>query len=98
VASLFDPDALLAPLESWAMDMDYLREKTGIQTVRKVLNNFLPDVSFSRIDKKKGVLLFRTPDGVVPLRLMSDGYKNMACWIGDLLYRIMETFGDYNLR
>ncbi|UCB52361.1 MAG: AAA family ATPase [Candidatus Zixiibacteriota bacterium] len=95
VASLFDAEAVLTPLESWAMDLDYQDERIGAQVVRKVLNSFLPGVSFSRIDKKKGRLLFRTPDGIVPLYLLSDGYRNMAGWIGDLLYRITETFRDY---
>jgi hypothetical protein len=40
-------------------------------------------------------LLFQTPDGVVPLQQLSDGYQNIASWIGDLLFRITETFKNY---
>ncbi len=94
VATLFDADAVLNPLESWAMDLDYAN-RTGIRTIRHVLNQFLPDVTFHRIDKKQGRLLFKTPDGIVPLQALSDGYQNIAAWVGDLLYRITEVFEDY---
>ena len=95
VMTLFDPDALLAPLESWAMDLDYRKNRAGVDIVRKVLTSFLPEVSFSRIDKKKKQLLFKTRDGIVPMHVLSDGYQNMASWVGDLLYRVSETFDDY---
>lgn len=96
VASLFDTEALLNPIESWAMDLDYQDKNNGIQTVQKVLNSFLPGVTFSRIDKSKGKLLFKTPDGEVAMQQLSDGYQNVAGWVGDLLYRITETFKDYH--
>lgn len=95
VASLFDKNAPLHPIESWAMDMDYRNLKSGMSTVRKVLNDFLPDVSFERIDKRARKLMFKTTDGIIPLQLLSDGYQNMVGWVGDLLYRITETFKDY---
>jgi len=40
-------------------------------------------------------VLFETADGIVPLEQLSDGYQNMAAWIGDLLYRVNQTFRDY---
>ena len=95
VVTLFDPDALLAPLESWAMDLDYRKNRAGVDTVRKVLTSFLREVSFSRIDKQKKQLLFKTRYGIVPMHMLSDGYQNMASWVGDLLYRVSETFDDY---
>lgn len=95
VTSLFDDDALLIPLENWAMDIDYRRGEDGRDLVGRVLNNFLPEISFNKIDKENRALLFKTPDGIAPLHLLSDGYQNMAGWIGDLLYRITNTFEDY---
>jgi predicted ATP-binding protein involved in virulence len=76
------------------MDLDYQHE-TGLEIVRDVLDDFLPDISFSRIDKQRGRLLFKTNDGIVPLRSLGDGYQSVAAWIGDLLYRVMEVFDDY---
>ena len=94
VATLFDPDAVAMPIESWVMDMDYLENRTGLETVRKVLSNLLPEIKFHRIDKQSGHLLFQTPDGIVPLHALSDGYLAMAAWIGDLLFQVLEIFDD----
>ena len=94
VATLFDPDAATTPLDSWAMDLDYRENRTGLETVRKVLSNLLPEIKFHRIDKQNGHLLFDTPDGIVPLHCLSDGYLAMATWIGDLLFRVLENFSD----
>lgn len=94
VATLFDPDAAATPLEAWAMDLDYLGNRTGIKTLQSVLSNLLPGIKFHHIDKQSGQLLFDTPDGIVPLHCLSDGYLAMATWIGDLLFRILENFGD----
>ena len=39
--------------------------------------------------------MFKTQDGSMPLELLSDGFQNVISWCGDLLYRITETFEDY---
>ena len=98
VATLFDPYATTTSLDSWAMDLDYLENRTGLETVRKVLSNLLPEIKFHGIDKQKGHLLFDTPDGIVPLHCLSDGYLAMAAWIGDLLFRVLENFDDLKER
>ena len=94
VATLFNPDAITKPIDSWAMDLDYIGNDTALETVRKVLSNLLPEIKFHRIDKENGHLLFDTPDGIVPLHCLSDGYLAMAAWIGDLLYQVSEVSGD----
>ncbi len=94
VATLFDPDADAMPLDSWAMDLDYFDNRTGMETARKVLSDLFPGIKFHRIDKQSGHLLFETPDGIVPLHALSDGYLAMSTWIGDLLYRVSENFRD----
>lgn len=93
--SLFDPSARLNPLESWAMQLDYSTDGSGLNVIRDVLSDFLPEVKFSHIDKQMGALIFETKDGKVPLRSLSDGYQSVAAWVGDLLYQITNTFGDY---
>ena len=45
-------------------------------------------------DRAQRRLLFRTADGVLPLAALSDGYQNVAAWVGDVLYRLTETFHD----
>ena len=94
VATLFDPDAVTTPIDAWAMDLDYLENRSGSETIRKVLSNLLPEITFDRIDKENGQLLFNTPDGIVPLRCLSDGYLAMAAWIGDLLFQVLGNFDD----
>jgi energy-coupling factor transporter ATP-binding protein EcfA2 len=95
VATLFSPDAELSPLQTWAIDLHYRREGQGLDLVASTLRDLLPGVDFSRIDREKRELYFDTPDGEIPLRLMSDGYQNVAAWCGDLLYTITSTFEDY---
>ncbi|HEY0153095.1 MAG TPA: AAA family ATPase [Longimicrobium sp.] len=95
VATLFSSDAVLNPLDTWAMGLDYRKEEEGMAIVRDTLARLLPGVTMSRIDRVRGELLFATPDGELPLDQLSDGYQNMAAWCGDLLYRITETYGDY---
>jgi predicted ATP-binding protein involved in virulence len=97
VMTLFDSDAALNPLSSWAMDLDYGSDGQQLATIKDALNDFLPDLKFDHIDKKKGEVLFKSAyhDHPVPLSLLSDGYQNMASWIGDLLYRVTTRFDDY---
>ena len=95
VATLFQGDAALRSMETWAMDLDYRRGKQGVNLVAETFRGLLPEVKFKRIDRQRRRLLFDTPDGVVPLQQLSDGYQNVAAWCGDLLYRVTETFQDY---
>lgn len=95
VASLFSRDATLRSLESWAMDLQYRRQKIAGSLLAPTLKSLLPGLAFLRIDRQKRRLMFNTPDGPVPLDQLSDGYQNMAAWIGDLLFRLTEAFQDY---
>lgn len=96
IQSLFNPDAVLVSLTGWAMDLDYTQKGDGLRTVRKALDTFLVDnVRFKSIDKTRKQLIFSTPDGSVPLNQLSDGYQNVTAWVGDLMYRINETFRDF---
>lgn len=95
VATLFSNDAVMNPLDTWAMDLEYRKSKQGFDVVRETMSELLPDVKISRIDRERRELLFETPDGELPLDQLSDGYQNMAGWCGDLLYRITETYEDY---
>jgi len=95
VATLFSNDAVMDPLGTWAMDLDYRRSRAGLDIIRNVLSDVLPGIKLLRIDKEQRELLFETPDGEVALDQLSDGYQNVAGWYGDLPYRITETYQDY---
>lgn len=96
IQSLFNADAPLVSLTNWAMDLDYTSGGSQLKIVRDALNHFLVEnVKFKNIDREKGALMFTTPDGIVPLEQLSDGYQNVAAWVGDLMYNITTTFKDY---
>lgn len=98
VQSLFNPDTALISLTGWAMDLDYTNpeEGTGLDIIKNALNTFLvDDVQFKSIDKRNRRLIFTTPDGDVGLDQLSDGYQNVAAWVGDLMFNITNTFKDH---
>lgn len=95
VASLLDKSAELNSLEEWAIDLDYRNEGSGgLDIIRKVFNDFLPNTKFIGIDRKTRRLMLETADGIIPFEALSDGYQNVAAWIGDMLYRINDIFYD----
>jgi ABC-type multidrug transport system ATPase subunit len=93
MATLFSADAPLNALDTWAMDLHYRQKAAGLRLVKEALDQLLPGMEFDSIDREAGTLMFKTPDGPVPLNQLSDGYQNMAGWCGDLLYRLVTTFG-----
>jgi predicted ATPase len=94
VATLFSPNATLVSLEAWAVDTDY-RRPDALPGIREAMNRLLPSLELARIDRETKELIFDTPDGPLPYRLLSEGYQNVAAWTGDLLYHITNTFEDY---
>jgi predicted ATP-binding protein involved in virulence len=95
VATLFSRDASLRSVDSWAMDVHYRKKEAGLTLIRSAMDELLPGVKFEGINKESRQLIFDTPDGKVPLQQLSDGYQNMASWIGDLLFRITDSFKQY---
>ena len=83
VATLFNPDASITRFDSRTMPFDDLN----------VLSDLLPEIN--GIDKQNGQLLFDTPDGIVPLHCLSDGYLAIVTWMGDLLLQVLENFKDF---
>ena len=96
VRTLFDADATLRPLASWAMDLHYARGESFLRLIRSALAELLPGATFRDIDKTRRTLVFDTADGPVSLDDLSDGYQNVAAWVGDLLYRTTGAFDDFS--
>ncbi len=95
VRSLFTPDALLRPLDDLAIEAKDSGGTAGVNALRDALNNFLPlEVRFKGFARGGG-LQFDTPDGVLPLAQLSNGYQQTVAWVSDLLYHLTRTFGDY---
>ncbi len=95
VATLFSPDATLRPIEAWALDLDYRQPEEAQRILSDTFAGMLPGIAYSNIDKERRKLLFETPDGILPLDLLSDGYQNIISWCGDLLYRVTESFAQH---
>jgi len=95
VRNLFDNSSTLNPLTAWIIELDYRSGEEGINLVKEALEDFLPGITFHSIDKEKKQVMFDTIDGLISLDQLSDGYQNMAAWIGDLLFRITEAFRSY---
>ena len=68
------------------MDLDYQDDSHGLEIINEALNKFLPEIKFDSIDKKNRRLIFNTNDGKISLDYLSDGYQNMAAWLGDVLF------------
>jgi len=96
VATLFHKEASLRSLEEWATNLDYTNDVHGLEIIKTTLDNFLPDIKFSHIVKKERVLFFKTADGIIPLDQLSEGFQNMATWIGDILYQLTNVFKNYS--
>lgn len=96
VRNLFDNSSTLNPLTAWIIELDYRSGEEGINLVKEALQDFLPGIIFHSIDKEKKQVMFDTVDGLISLDQLSDGYQNMAAWIGDLLFRITEAFRTYS--
>ena len=94
LATLFDPNATLYPLDTWAIDLHYRRGDEGLDLIRNAFKDLLKGIEFSTIDREERELLFDTPDGLIPLRSLSDGYQDIAGWWGDLLFRITDILSQ----
>ncbi len=95
VHSLFDRDALLRPLPHWSADVLQRGGPEALHTLATAINTFLPVSTQLRSVTPDGHVFFETPDGVLPLEALSNGYQQTVAWVGDLLYHVTRTFGDY---
>lgn len=91
IMSLFDEAYSLLPLSHWLpryqeSDPDRFTE------VANLVNRLLgPDRYQFTGDMEDGEYLFQDQNICVPFPALSDGYRALLGWIGDLLYHICET-------
>jgi hypothetical protein len=100
-----EPDSRLDDLKQWLINLDYRAKSKGegAKAARalflrffKVLDDITPDVdlSFDSIDDNTYEIRVKTDGGVVPLESVSQGTTSVIGWIGVLLQRMHEVFGD----
>lgn len=93
--TMFTTGQELIGLETWALDLEWRLEEQGREIINNALAALLPGMTVEGIDKRARALMMKTRDGVVALRDLSEGYQAMAAWAGDMLFRLTETFQDY---
>jgi hypothetical protein len=95
IQSLFSRDAVLRPLDALIANAHQRDGEEGLEGVGTALNTFLPQsVRFCAISDD-GQPVFSTPDGILPLALLSNGYQQTVAWVSDLLHHVIRVFGDY---
>jgi ABC-type multidrug transport system ATPase subunit len=103
-----EADPRLDQLKQWLVNLDYLRKdeqargsKAG--QYQKVLPEFfrLVDlvtpglkIAFHDVDAKTKQVTVTTDDGAVPLEAVSQGTQSVMGWVGILLQRLYEIYGD----
>ncbi len=95
VHSLFNRDALLRPLPHWAADVLARGGTEAMDALATAINTFLPEAVRFQSITPDGLVMFSTPDGLLPLEALSNGYQQTVAWVGDLLYHVTRIFGDY---
>jgi len=93
--SLFNEGSDLYSLQSWISDSLMQESKRSMSLVKETLKTLLPKAKLEKIDNS-GNVYFKDRDTSVSLAQMSDGFQLMVNWIGDLLFRITETFSHTN--
>lgn len=95
IHSLFNRDSVLRPLDALIATAQQRSGEEGLGALGTALNTFLPEsVRFSGLADDRQPL-FDTPDGILPLALLSNGYQQTVAWVSDLLYYVTLVFGDY---
>jgi hypothetical protein len=88
VATLFSGDMVLQPLQKTVVDLDYRFGPRGREQVRRAFAEILPGYRFREVDRESLEVLFDGPEGVISLDELSDGFKSMGAWWGDLFHRL----------
>jgi energy-coupling factor transporter ATP-binding protein EcfA2 len=97
VANLFQARSKLVSVDSWLKELEYRLLKNGSPSINmfvKAIQDLLPPefpIEYASINKE-GLALFKTPNGLLTLDNLSDGYRSMMVWISDLLKNMMEAF------
>ena len=91
IMSLFEEDYSLLPLSHWLPR--YEAENPGrFAQVRTLINGLLGRGRYRFTGKmENGEYIFQHRNAHVPFPALSDGYRALLGWIGDLLYHVCET-------
>ena len=95
----FNEDDPLSAFEQWMVYLDYRISKAGDEDAERMqkagiaaINQLLPgDVSFSHVTNE-GRICFNVDGSIVPTTSLSDGYRSVLAFAGDLVWRLLQAF------
>lgn len=97
--TLFDENASLVPVSDWLVDLEFRRLKDhdnalvqrSFDLAIQTLETVLVGLKFKAITPD-GDVIFEENGTEVPIGHLSDGYRSVAAWVGDLVRRLVEAF------
>ena len=91
ITSLFEDTYSLVPLSYWLPRYQEGHRGRFVQA-RSLVNRLLGSGKYQLTDEMAaGEYIFKNRNARVPFPALSDGYRALIGWIGDLLYHICET-------
>lgn len=102
--TLFNDDEPLLNVEEWLLRSDYAATKSKdakarlrLEHITKLLIKLLPEVEEIRIPPNGPAIPIpeaKTPDGFVPVRSLSTGYRATMAWVTDFAARMLDRYPD----
>ena len=98
----FNENDPLRTFDDWMFELDYRISKTGDEVAKRfqdisvsAINQLLPiGAGFDQITND-GQINFNINGVVVPTLSLSDGYRSVMALAGDLVYRMIQAFPNY---
>jgi energy-coupling factor transporter ATP-binding protein EcfA2 len=98
-ATLLDETNVVTRVSDWIADLDYRQLKSGADSPEaehfalaiRTLESVFENATFKEVNKDREVL-FHQNGADVQLDRLSDGYRSVAAFVGDLVMRLIETF------
>lgn len=99
----FDESKPLSAFEQWLVHLDYRIAKENDETSKKqktlgveAINRVLPQGATFDSVRSDGTILFSIHGQKVPTIALSDGYRSVLAFVGDLVWRLLVAFPQSN--
>jgi hypothetical protein len=96
-------DPRLDDIKQWIINVEARARQTGDERARQMLGRFFDvlgeltpgiTVEFESVDQVSWEVWVRTDDGVVSIDQLSQGMNSIIVWVGTLLQRMYDIYGD----
>lgn len=93
VASLFEDQVALQPIESWLESTPVKVRKEAIKLIDMATP---PEISFSgKFSKSEDQYMFEFEGNETPFGSLSDGYRAFVAFVSDMIYRLSEVVPNH---